>query len=119
LEYRPLEVVTSSLLASKLSSTYTLIGPWCKSMLKTFLIMFLELLCLDNCAMLGGFWWILSLLPCYLMVLNYFLLRAWAACGRGHLYWIIFKHEARWPFRRSFIWFCPLSNFPRDHHANH
>jgi hypothetical protein len=41
------------------------------------------------------------------------LLLARAACGRGHHYWVMFKHEARWPPKRSFICFGPLSNFPK------
>jgi hypothetical protein len=56
--------------------------------------------------------------PFYQVVLwcsFFFSLPTWVACGGGHHYWIIFKHEARWPPRRSFIYFSPLSNFPRDH----
>jgi hypothetical protein len=44
LEYWPLEVVTPFLLASKPSSTCNLTRLWCRLMLKTFLIKFLELL---------------------------------------------------------------------------
>ncbi len=120
LGYWPLEVVRPSLLASKLSSTYTLIGPWCKSMSKTFLIMFLELLFLKSCVMSGGLWCILSLLPgCFMVFFFFFVLRTWATCGGGHIYWVIFRHEARWPPRRSFICFCPLSKSLRGHRANH
>jgi len=45
----------------------------------------------------------------------FFLLLAWATCGGDHHYWIIFRHEARWPLRRFFIHFGPLSNFSRNH----
>ncbi len=56
--------------------------------------------------------------PFYYVVLWCFffsLLPTWATCERGHHYWIIFKHEARWPFRRSFICFGSLSSFLRNH----
>jgi hypothetical protein len=53
LEYWSLEAMKPSLLAFEPSLTYTLIGPWCKLMLKTFLITFLELLFVNNYVMLG------------------------------------------------------------------
>ncbi len=69
LEYQPLEDVKPSFLASKPSSTYTLIGSWCKSTSKTFLITFFELLFLKNYEMSGDFWQALSFLPSCFMVL--------------------------------------------------
>jgi hypothetical protein len=113
LEYRPLEVMKLSLLAFEPPSTYTLIGVWCRS--KTPLITFLGLLFLESCVMSGGFWQTLSLLLDYFMVFMFFLLLACTTCGEGRHYWIIFKHEARWPPKRSFICFGPLLNFPKDH----
>ncbi len=35
----------------------------------------------------------------------------------GHHYWIIPRHEARWPPKRSFIYFGSLLNSLRDHHV--
>jgi hypothetical protein len=43
-----------SLLASEPSLTYTLIRSWCRSTFKTLLIVFPELLFLENCVMRGG-----------------------------------------------------------------
>jgi hypothetical protein len=68
LEYQPLEVMRPSLLASELSSTYTLIGPWCRSMSKMLLITFFKLLFKNNYVMLKNFWRALSPLPGYFMV---------------------------------------------------
>jgi hypothetical protein len=56
--------------------------------------------------------------PLYQVVLwcSFFsLLLAWVACVGVHHYWVIFKHEAKWPPRRSFICFGPLLNSPKDH----
>ncbi len=72
LEYRPLEVVKPSLLASKPSLIYTLIGSWCRSMSKFFLISFFELLFFKSYVMLRGFWRTLLPLPNYFMVLIFF-----------------------------------------------
>jgi hypothetical protein len=63
LKYWPLEVMRSSLLASEPSSTYTLIGPWCRSTLKMLLMMLLELLFLESYVMSRGLWRTLSFLP--------------------------------------------------------
>jgi hypothetical protein len=105
-----------SLLASEPSLTYTLIGPWCMSMSKTLLITFLELLFLKNCVVTGGLWQALSFSLNWFMAFIFSLLLAWATCGGGHHYWIIFSHVVGWPFRRSFICFGPFSNSFRDHH---
>ncbi len=83
LEYQSLEVVRPSFLASEPSSTYTLIGPWCKSMLKTFLIMFFELLFLESCVMSRGLWWTLSFLPSCFMVLILFFTTSMDGMWRG------------------------------------
>jgi hypothetical protein len=115
LEYWPLELVRPSLLAFMPSLTYTLIGLWWKSTLKTFLITFLELLFLESCVMPRGFWWALSPLPCCVWYSFFFLLLTWVACGRGHHYWIIFMHKAWWPPKRYLICFGPLSNSFKDH----
>jgi hypothetical protein len=118
LEYRPLEAMKPSLLAFKPSLTYTLIGPWCRLTSKMFLITFFKLLFLENYVMLEG---LCKHCPFYQVVLwcsCFSLLLTWATCGRGHHYWIIFKHEARWPPKTSFIWVDPLLNSSRDHHAN-
>jgi hypothetical protein len=94
LEHQPLEVVRPSLLASEpssTSSTYTLIGPWCRSMLKTHLKAFLKLLFLESCVMSGAFG---EHCPFYKVVLwcsIFSLLLTWATCGGDHHYWIIFK----------------------------
>jgi hypothetical protein len=73
LEFWPLEAMNPSFLASKSSSTYTLIKPWCKSTLKTFLITFFELLFLKNCVMPRGLWWTLSpLLNCFMVFILFF-----------------------------------------------
>jgi hypothetical protein len=58
--------------------------------------------------------------PFYYVVLwcSFFsLFPTWVTCERGHYYWIIFKHEAWWPFKRSFICFGPLSSSFKDHHV--
>ncbi len=47
-------------LASEPSSTYILIGLWCKLMLNMLLIMFFKLLFVKKCEMLGDFPWTLS-----------------------------------------------------------
>jgi len=52
----------------------------------------------------------------YFMVHIFLFITTWVTCGGGHHYWIIFKHEARWPLKRSIIWFDPLLNFFRNHH---
>ncbi len=54
LEYQPLEAMRPSFLASKPSSTYTVVESWCKSMLKMFSITFFKLLLLDNCVISKG-----------------------------------------------------------------
>ncbi len=110
LEYRPLEVMRPS----EPSSTYTLIGPWCKSMLKMLLITFFKLLFLESCVMLKSFWQALSHYQVILWCSFFFLLPAWAACGGGHHYWTIFRHEVGWPPKKSFIYFSSLSNFLKD-----
>jgi hypothetical protein len=46
------------------------------------------------------------------------LLLTWVASGRGHHYWIIFKHEEGGPLRRSFICFGPLSSSPKNHYVS-
>ncbi len=117
LEYKPLEVVRPFLLVSKLSLTCTLIGPWWRSTLIMLLITFFKLLFLKSYMMLGGFWWALSPLPSCFMVHIFLKLPAWATCGGGHHYWFIFKHEAGWPPRRSFICFGPLLSFSKNHYA--
>ncbi len=63
LEYRPLEAMRPSFLASEPSSTYTFIGPWCKLTSKMLLITFFKLLFLNNCVMSRSFWRVLSSLP--------------------------------------------------------
>jgi hypothetical protein len=63
LEYQPLEAMKPFLLASEPSLTCTLTGPWCKSMLKTFLISFFGLLFIKSCVIPRGLWRALSLLP--------------------------------------------------------
>ncbi len=68
LGYQPLEALKPSLLAFKPSSTYTLIGLWCRSTLKIFLILFRKLLFLENYVRLGGLWQTLSPLSCCLFV---------------------------------------------------
>ncbi len=54
LEHWPLEVVMPFLLASKPALLCTLIGPWCRLMLKTHLIVFFELLFLNSYVMQWG-----------------------------------------------------------------
>ncbi len=108
LEYWPQEVMRPSLLAFKPSLTYTLIGLWRKLTLKILLITFFKLLCLKNCVMLGAFG---KHYPLYQVVLWYsffFLFLAWATCREGHHYWIIFRHEARWPLMKFLNYFGPL-----------
>jgi hypothetical protein len=87
-------------------------------MSKTPYITFLELLFLKSCV---WYWRAFSEhCPLYQVVLwcsFFFLLLTWVACGGGHHYWIIFRHEAWWPPKRSFIYFGPLSNFPKEHHV--
>jgi hypothetical protein len=56
LEFQPVEAMKSFLLIFEPSSTYTLIGSWCRSMLKMFLITFFKLLFEKNCVMSKGFW---------------------------------------------------------------
>ncbi len=74
LEYQPLEAMRPSFLAFEPFLTYTLIGPWCKSTLKMFLIAFLELLFLKNCVMSRGLWWSLSpLLGCFMVFIFLFI----------------------------------------------
>jgi hypothetical protein len=107
-----------SFLAFEPSLTYTLIRPWCKLMLKTLSIVFSELLILESCVMSGGLWQALSPLPSCFITFIFSLLPTWVACGRGHHYWIIFRHKTRWPIRRSFICFGPLSNSLRSHHTS-
>ncbi len=73
LEFWPLEVVRPSLLAFKPSLTYTLIGPWCRSMLKTLLITFFKLLFLEGCVIPGGLWQALSpFLGCFMALILLF-----------------------------------------------
>ncbi len=106
-----------SFLASKPSLTYTLIGLWCKLMLKTFLIMFFELLFLNSCVISRGLWWSLSpLLGCFIVFILLFI-TSMGGIWKGHHYQIIFWHEVRWPHRRSIICFVPLSSSFKDHHA--
>jgi hypothetical protein len=97
LEFQPLEVMRSSFLAFKPSSTYTLIGPWCKSMLKTLLLTFLQLLFFKSYVMSGGFGEHCSLYRVILWHSFFSLLPTWATCGGDHHYRVIFRHEARWP----------------------
>jgi len=115
LEYRPLEVMRPSLLASEPSSTYTLIGPWCRSMLKMLLIIFSSYYFKKVMWCWGAFGEHYPLYQVVLWCSFFFLLPTWATCGRGHHYRIIFRHEARWPPKKSFICFGSLSNFPKDH----
>jgi hypothetical protein len=112
LEFRPLEVARPSLLAFEPSSTYTLIGLWCRSTSKTLLIVFLELLFVESCVMLGGLWQTLSPLPSCFMVLILLFITSMGCMWRGSP---LLNHKARWPFKRSFIYFGPLSNSPKDH----
>jgi hypothetical protein len=119
LEYRPLEVVRPSFLAFEPSSTYTLIGPWCKSMLKNIFTNVSQVTTFKELCDVKGPLVNIAFLPSYLMLLILFFITSMGSMWRGHLYWVIFRHEARWPPRKSFICFCPLSNCPRDHHANH
>jgi len=99
LEYSPLEAVRSSFLVSKPSLTYTLIRPWCKSTSKTLLIMFFKLLFLESYGCRGAFGEHSPLSQVVLPCSFYSLLLAWVTCGRGHHYWVIFRHEARWPLK--------------------
>jgi hypothetical protein len=108
--------VKPSFLASEPSSTYTLIGFWCKSMSKMFLITFFALLFLKNYKMLGFLWRALSLLLGCFMVLFFIILPTWATWKMGHHYWIIYMHESKWPLRRSFICPGPLSSIRRNHY---
>ncbi len=102
-----------SFLASNPSSTYTMIGLWCRSMSKMFFIAFFELLFLKIVSCQGAFH---EHCPLYQVVLwcSFFsLLPTWATCGRGHHYWVIFRHKARRPHKRFFICFGPLSISPK------
>jgi hypothetical protein len=112
-----MEVVRPSFLASKPFLTYTLIRSWCKSTSKTLLITFFELLFLKNYVMPRGIWRTFSPLPSCFVCSFFFLLLTWVACGRGHHYWVIFRHEARWPLKRFFIYFGPLLNSFKNHHT--
>jgi hypothetical protein len=87
-------------------------------MSKTLLITFLELLFLESCQMLRVFWQTLSPSLGYFMVFILLLLPAWATWKRGHHYWVIFKHKARWPRRCIFICLGPLSSIPRNHYMS-
>ncbi len=74
LECWPLKVMKPSILAYETSSTYTLIGPWWRSMLKMFLIMIFKLLFLESCVMLRSFWQALSPLPgCFMVFIFLFI----------------------------------------------
>jgi hypothetical protein len=74
-EFWPLEVVKPSFLALKPSSTYTLIGSWCKSTSKMLLIVFLELLFLESYKMPKDFWQTLSPLPgCFMVFILFFII---------------------------------------------
>jgi hypothetical protein len=117
LEYWFLEVVRPSFLTFKPTSTYTLIRSWCRSMLKMLIIMFLELLFLKSCVMLGGLGRTLSFLQSCFMVFIILFISSMGDIWRGYQHWIIFKHEEGWPLKRSFIYFGPLLNFFGNHHV--
>jgi len=106
LEFRPLEVMKPSFLASEPFSTYTLIRLWCRSMSKTFLITFFKLLFLKNCVMSSGLWRTLSLLPNYFMALIFFFI---INMGGGHHYyqWFSFPRRCSGCFGH-FVLMCSL-----------
>ncbi len=60
-------------------------------------------------------WQALSPLQIVLWCSFFLLLPAWATWRQGHHYWIIFKHKAWWPPRRSFIRPDPLSSTFGNH----
>jgi hypothetical protein len=103
LKYPPMEVVKPSLLASKLSLTYTLIGSWCKLMSKMLLITIFKLLLLESYKMLGTFGKHYPFYQVDLWCSFFSLLLAWASWGASHHYWIIFRHKGRWPPRRYLL----------------
>jgi len=115
LEYWPLEAMKPSILALEPSLTYTLIGLWCKLILKMLLITFFKLLFLKMYEMLGDLWWALSLYRVILWCSFFSLLPTWITWRGGHHYWIIFRHEAMWSLRRFFICHGPLLNILRNH----
>ncbi len=106
-------------LASKPSLTYTLIALWCKSTLKTLLIMFFKLLFLESYGMPKDLWRTLSLLPGYFMVLILLFTINMGNMRRGSP---LSSHLQAWgrvtPFRRSFIYFDPLSNISINHYTS-
>jgi len=63
-------------------------------------------------------WQTLSPLQIVLWCSFFLLLPTWATWRRGHHYWIIFKHKAWWPPRRSFICLGPLSSTFGNHCVN-
>jgi len=95
-KFWPLKVVRPSILALEPFLTYTLIRLWCKLMLKTLFVTFFKLL-LKNLWNVKGLQQTLFLYQVVLWCSFLFKLSTWAAQRRGHHYWIIFKHEAKWP----------------------
>jgi hypothetical protein len=114
LEYQPLEDVKPSILASKPSLTYTLIGSWCKSTSRMFLITFFKVLFVKSYEMLRDLWWTLSLLPSFMVLIFLFLL-TWATWRGYHHYWVILRHEVGWPLKRYYICLGPLLNIFKVH----
>jgi hypothetical protein len=57
----------------------------------------------------------LSPLSSCVMVLIFLFTTNMGNMRKGHHYWIIFKHEARWPLKWTFIFPSPLSNTPKNH----
>jgi len=118
LKYQPLKVVKPSLLTSRPSLTYTLIGSWCKLTLKMFLITFFKLLFLESCKMLGDLWQASSPLPSFFRCSFFSLILAWVAWEEVHHYWVFFKQEVKWPLKRYFICLGPLLRILKNHYAN-
>jgi hypothetical protein len=105
-------------LALEPSLIYTLIGLWCKSMLKMLLIVFFKLLFLENYKMLGDLWRTLSPFPSCFMVFILLFTTNMGNMKRGSLLLIIFRHKARCPPRWSFICLGPNSSIPKGHYTS-
>jgi len=102
LEYWPLDVVKPSFLASKPSSTYTLIASWCKSTLKIILIIFFKLIFLKSYGIRRDLWWALCPLLAWFMVLIIFFT---TSMGNMKMTSPLLSHFQAWgrvtPFRTS------------------
>jgi len=85
-------------------------------MSKIFLITFLKLLFLKSFEMPRVFWWALFLLPNCFMVFIHVFNTNMGNMKRGHHYWIILKHKAGWPPKRSFVYLAHYRTL-KDHYT--